>query len=168
MAKKNLLLQFVMGRNNILTGLIPKVVYSHIHSVTPFRDIVLLCQWSLATLITNQREEYRGLFRNVFIHVWFRLEFSVSNRMSFEFSRDLIITGAKFDVAGEKFTIVEKEKQFILENLSEARIESASNYGYGFLEGGTEGRVPRAIYSVRFHVFCSIKDISRGQGYCIQ
>ena len=88
--------------------------------------------------------------------------------MSFEFSRDSIIPGTKFDVAGEKFTPVEKEKQFILENLSEACIESASNYGYGFLEGRTEGIVPRAIYSVRFPVFCVIKDISQGQGYCIQ
>ena len=59
--------------------------------------------------------------------------------MSDEFSRDLIIPGAKFDVAGEKFRPVEKEKLFILENLSKARIESASNYGYGFLEGRTEG-----------------------------
>ena len=67
------------------------------------------------------------LLRNVFIHVWLRLLFFVSNRISFEFSRNTIIPGGKFDVPGEKFTVIESEKQFILENLSEARVDNASN-----------------------------------------
>ena len=83
--------------------------------------------------------------------------------MSVEFSKDTIITGGKFDVAGEKFTFVEKEKQYILENLSEARIDSASNYEYGFLED-TEEREEEFVYSVKFYVFCAIKEISQGQG----
>ncbi|XP_068752869.1 uncharacterized protein [Montipora capricornis] len=49
-----------------------------------------------------------------------------------------LIPGGKCDVAGETFTLVEKEKQFILENLSEASIDSASKYGYGFLEAMEE------------------------------
>ena len=83
--------------------------------------------------------------------------------MSVEFSRNTIITGGKFDVAGEKFTFVEEEKQFILEKLSEARVDSASNYEYGFLEGTAE-RKEEFVYSVKFHVFCAVKDISQGQG----
>ena len=49
--------------------------------------------------------------------------------MSVEFSRNTIIPGGKFDVPGEKFTLIEKEKKIILENLSEARIDNANNYG---------------------------------------
>ena len=66
------------------------------------------------------------------MHEWLRLEFFVSNRvnrMSVEFSRNTIIPGGKFDVPGEKFRLIEKEKQFILENLSKARIDNASKYG---------------------------------------
>ena len=69
------------------------------------------------------------LLRNVFIHVWMRLGFLVSNRMSVEVSRNKIIPGGKFVVPGEKFRLIEKEKQFILENLSAARIDNAGNYG---------------------------------------
>ena len=58
-----------------------------------------------------------------------RLGFFVSIRMSVELSRNTIIPCGKFYVAGEKVKIIEKEKQFILETLSEARIENASNYG---------------------------------------
>ena len=49
--------------------------------------------------------------------------------MTVEFSKNTIIPGGKFDVPGEKFRLIEKEKQFILENLSEACIDNASNYG---------------------------------------
>ena len=49
--------------------------------------------------------------------------------MSVEFSRNTIIPGGKFDVAGEKVRLIEKEKQFTLEKLSEPRIDNASNYG---------------------------------------
>ena len=58
-----------------------------------------------------------------------RLGFFVSNRMTIEFSRNTIIPGGKFDIPGEKFRLIEKEKQFILENLSEACINNASKYG---------------------------------------
>lgn len=79
---------------------------------------------------SNQRnQKLGGLFRNVFIHVWLRLGFFVSNRMSVEFSRNTIIPGGKFDVAGQKVRLIEKEKQFILEKLSEARTDNASNFG---------------------------------------
>ena len=49
--------------------------------------------------------------------------------MSVEFSRNTIIPSGKFDVAGEKVRLIEREKQFLLEKLSEARIDNASNYG---------------------------------------
>ena len=79
---------------------------------------------------SNQREKkLGGLFRNVFIHVRLRLGFFVSNGMPVEFSRNTIIPGGKFVVAGEKVRLIEKEKQFILEKLSEARIDNVSNYG---------------------------------------
>ena len=61
--------------------------------------------------------------------MWLRLGFFVFNRMSVEFSRNTIIPGEKFDVAGEKVRLIEKKKQFILEKLSEARMDNASNYG---------------------------------------
>ena len=49
--------------------------------------------------------------------------------MSVEFSRNTIIPGGKFDVAGQKVRLIEKEKQFILKKLSEARTDNASNFG---------------------------------------
>ena len=49
--------------------------------------------------------------------------------MSVEFSRNTIIPGGKFDVAGENVRLIEKEKQFILEKLSQARTDNSSNYG---------------------------------------
>ena len=49
--------------------------------------------------------------------------------MSVEFSRNAIIPGGKFDVAGEKVRLIEKENQFTLEKLSEAHTDNASNYG---------------------------------------
>lgn len=58
--------------------------------------------------------------------------------MSVEFARNTIIPSVKFDVAGEKFKLIDEEKHFILENLSEERIDSDSKYGYGFLEGTEE------------------------------
>ena len=79
---------------------------------------------------SNQRKQkLGGLFRNVFIDVWLRLGFFVSKWMSVEFSRNTIIPDGKFDVAGEKVRLIKREKQFLLEKLSEARIDNASNYG---------------------------------------
>ena len=45
--------------------------------------------------------------------------------MSVEVSRNKII----LVVPGEKFRLIEKEKQSILKNLSEASIDNAGNYG---------------------------------------
>ena len=94
---------------------------SHIHSVTPSTISFYIFMSAVAHNINNKpasnqrKQKLGGLFRNVFIHVWLRLGFFVSNGMSVEFSRNTIIPGRKFDVAGEKVRLIEKENQFILE-----------------------------------------------------
>ena len=57
----------------------------------------------------NQREEMLGELLNVFFHVWLRLGFLVSNRMSVEVSRNKIISGGKFVVPGEKLGLLKRK-----------------------------------------------------------
>ena len=53
--------------------------------------------------------------------------------MSGKLSTHTIIPDDKSDLQEEHATLVEKEIQFLLENLSDLRIDSDN--GYGFLEG---------------------------------
>ena len=56
--------------------------------------------------------------------------------MSGELSTHTIIPDDKSDLQEEHATLVEKEIQFLCDNLSDLRIDN--NNGYGFLEGTEE------------------------------
>ena len=91
---------------------------------------------------SNQRKQkLGGLFRNVFIHVWLRLGFFVSNRMSVEFSR--------------KSGLLKRRNNLFWKNFPRHAQTTLAIMG-----GRSEWRVPRTIHSVEFHVFCAIQVIS--------
>ena len=113
----------------------------------------------------QRKQKLGGLFRYVFIHVWLRLGFFVSNRMSVEFSRNTIIPGRKFDIAEEKVRVFEKKKPLILEKLSEARIDNNSNYGRKIgaksSQNNSQRWIPRLLcdpsHQLRARIFKSIR-----------